>query len=61
MYYTGKKSAIGQTVAVSVVILFDWFSKTKAKVLKRSTTREYVLCVYMLDREGRTLGVLVLL
>ena len=46
-----------QLVRLSVVILFDWFSKTKAKVLKCSTTRECVLCVCMLDMKGRTLGV----
>ena len=46
-----------QLVRLSVVILFDWFSKTKAKVLKCSTARECVLCVCMLDKEGRTLGV----
>ena len=39
------------------MILFDQFSNTKAKVLKHSTTRVCVLCVCMLDREGRTLGV----
>ena len=38
------------------MILYDWFSTT-AKILKHSTTKEYVLCVCMLDREGRTLGV----
>ena len=46
-----------QLVRLSVVILFDWFSKTKATVLKHSTTKECMLCVCMLDREGRTLGV----
>ena len=46
-----------QLVRLSVVILFDWFSKTKATVLKCSATRECVLCVCMLDREGTTLGV----
>ena len=38
-------------VTLSVVILFDWFSKTKATVLKRSTRRECVLCVCMLDKD----------
>ena len=46
-----------QLARLSVVILFDWFSKTKATVLKRSTAGECVLCVCMLDREVRTLGV----
>ena len=46
-----------QLVRLSVVILFDEFSKTKAKVLKCRTTEECVFCVCMLDREGRTLGV----
>ena len=46
-----------QLARLSVVILFDWFSKTKTNFLKCSTTRECMLCVCMLDREGRTLGV----
>ena len=37
------------------MILFDWFSKTKATVLKCSTTRDWVLCMCMLDRGGRAL------
>ena len=41
-----------QLVRLLVVILFDWFSKTKTTVLKCSTTRECVLCVCMLDRTG---------
>ena len=48
---------IQQLIRLSVVILFDWFSKTKATVLKHSKTKECMLCVCMLDREGRTLGV----
>ena len=44
-------------LSVSDVILYDWFSTTTAIFLKHSTTKECVLCVCMLDREGRTLGV----
>ena len=40
-----------QLVRLSVVILFDRFSKTKAKALKHRTTRECVMCVHA--RQGR--------
>ena len=54
--YTGQQKN-QQLVRLSVVILFDWFSETKAKALKQSTTKECMLCACMLDREGRTLSV----
>ena len=41
-----------QWVRLSVVILFDWFSKTKATVLKRSAAKRVrVVCVHA--RQGR--------
>ena len=51
MYVISAKNQ--QLVRLSVVILFDWFSKTKATVLKHSAAKECVLCVCMLDRQGR--------